>query len=65
MENKEAGRIGKIGMFFQQCRRVLLVASKPGKDEFKLSSKITGIGMIVIGFIGFAIFMAFQLIGLS
>ena len=51
--------------FAQQCRRVLLVSSKPDKDEFQLSAKITGIGMIIIGVVGFIIFMAFQLAGLS
>lgn len=52
-----------MGLFFQQCRRVLLVSSKPDKEEFKLSSKITGIGIVIIGIIGFVIFMIFQLLG--
>ena len=37
--------------------RVLLVASKPDKEEFKQSSKITGAGILIIGLIGFSIFM--------
>ncbi|RLI96636.1 MAG: protein translocase SEC61 complex subunit gamma [Candidatus Aenigmatarchaeota archaeon] len=52
-----------IKNFINQCRRVLLVASKPDKDVFKMSLKITALGMIVIGLIGFAVFMIFQLIG--
>ncbi len=54
-----------LGLFFQQCKRVLLVASKPGKEEFVLSAKITGIGIIIIGLIGFLLFMLFQVFSLS
>ncbi|MBI5347196.1 MAG: protein translocase SEC61 complex subunit gamma [Candidatus Aenigmarchaeota archaeon] len=52
-----------IKKFVSQCRRVLHVASKPDKEEFEQSSKITGIGMIIIGAIGFVIFMLFHLLG--
>jgi len=53
-----------LRLFIQQCRRVLLVSTKPNKEEFKLSSKITGIGFIVIGLIGFVIFLIFQFLGI-
>lgn len=43
-------------------RRVLLVANKPDKAEFKQSAKITGLGFLVIGIIGFIIFIIVQLI---
>jgi protein transport protein SEC61 subunit gamma-like protein len=46
-----------------QIRRVLLVANKPDKEEFKLSIKITGLGFIIIGIIGFIIFIVSQLLG--
>jgi protein transport protein SEC61 subunit gamma-like protein len=49
--------------FLSQCKRVLFVSSKPDKDEFIQSLKITGIGMVIIGVIGFVIFLAIQLIG--
>ncbi len=52
-----------VKKFISQCRRVIHVASKPGKDEFEQSSKITGIGMVIIGAVGFIIFMMFHLIG--
>ncbi len=55
--------IQRIKPFIMQCRRVLLVATKPDKTNFKLSMKITGIGIIIIGAIGFIIFLAVQLIG--
>jgi len=45
-----------------KIKRVLLISSKPDKEEFKLSAKITGLGFLVIGIIGFIIFMIFQLL---
>ena len=47
----------------ERIRRVLLVSSKPDKTEYKQSVKITGLGFVIIGIIGFAIFMIVQLIG--
>ena len=59
------GIVQGMRSFFQKCRRVLLVSSKPDKEEFKLSAKITGIGMIIIGLIGFALFMLFKLLNIG
>ena len=44
--------------------RVLQIARKPGKDEFVSSSKICALGIALIGFVGFAIFLAFILTGI-
>ncbi len=53
----------RLTNFIQQTRRVLLVSSKPDKEEFKQTAKITGIGILIIGIIGFLIFIAAQLVG--
>jgi protein transport protein SEC61 subunit gamma-like protein len=37
--------------------RVLQVARKPNKDEFMSTSKITALGLVLIGVIGFVIFL--------
>ncbi len=37
--------------------RVLKMARKPTDDEFNKTSKITGLGMILIGGLGFLIFL--------
>ena len=47
----------------ERIRRILLVSSKPDKAEFIQSAKITGLGISVIGLIGFIIFLAVMLIG--
>jgi len=46
----------------EKIKRVLLVSSKPDKYEFRQSLKITGVGIIIIGSIGFIIFLIVQLV---
>ena len=45
-------------------RRVLQIARKPDKYEFTSTSKICAIGLVLIGFIGFVIYLAFIYSGL-
>lgn len=44
----------------EKIRRVLLVSSKPDKEEFSQSFKVTGMGFIIIGIVGFIIFLIAQ-----
>ncbi|MBI4018348.1 MAG: protein translocase SEC61 complex subunit gamma [Candidatus Aenigmarchaeota archaeon] len=55
--------ISKIGNFTNQARRVLLVSTKPDRHEFRQSVKITGMGMALLGVVGFAVFLLAQLVG--
>ncbi|MTK64098.1 MAG: protein translocase SEC61 complex subunit gamma [Methanobacterium sp.] len=48
--------------FIKLCQRVLHVSRKPGRDEFLNVAKITGIGVIIIGAIGFIISIGAQLL---
>ena len=57
--------VERLKNFITKSRRVLLVASKPTPEEFKVSAKITGIGIVVVGIIGFLIFILFTLTPLS
>ncbi|MEM5871448.1 MAG: protein translocase SEC61 complex subunit gamma [Candidatus Aenigmatarchaeota archaeon] len=41
----------------ENWKRVLQIARKPDKFEFTTTSKICAIGLVLIGFIGFVIFM--------
>jgi protein transport protein SEC61 subunit gamma-like protein len=56
IENR-ASRIGK-----GKYGRVLRMARKPSREEFSRMSKITGIGMLVIGLIGFFVFYVMRFI---
>ncbi len=47
--------------FLKECARVLRVTKKPSTAEFKTIVKVSGIGIIIIGLIGFLITMIKQL----
>lgn len=52
----------KIRRFFLECKRVLHVTRKPTNEEFKVIVKVSGIGILLIGAIGFIIHLFKQLI---
>ncbi len=53
MEGKKG--MDKLKSFSRECMRVLKITKKPDKDEFNAIVKVAGLGMIVIGLIGFII----------
>jgi protein transport protein SEC61 subunit gamma-like protein len=55
--NKES-----MASFIRQCQRVLKVSKKPDREEYINVAKVTGIGIILIGVIGFIISIVAQLI---
>jgi len=48
-------KLAKIKEFISECRRVLRITKKPNREEFKTIVKISGIGIIIIGVIGFLV----------
>jgi len=46
----------------KEMRRVLKITEKPDREEFVMSAKITGAGMLLIGLIGFAFYLGSTLI---
>ena len=52
-----------LGNLIERIKRVLLVSTKPSREEFKQSVKITGMGILIIGTVGFVIFILIQLLG--
>ncbi len=45
----------KFKSFLVECKRVLRVTKKPDKTEFKTIVKVSGLGMAIIGCIGFLV----------
>lgn len=45
----------KIKQFIVECRRVLSITKKPTKEELQTVVKVSGLGILIIGFIGFLI----------
>jgi len=52
----------KFKSFINECLRVLRITRKPDSVEFKIIVKVSGVGMIIIGLLGFIITMAKQLL---
>lgn len=41
--------------WISEYTRVLKLAKKPGRKEYSLTSKVTGIGIVIIGIVGYFI----------
>ncbi|MDK2789752.1 MAG: protein transport protein subunit gamma [Methanothermococcus sp.] len=48
-------KVNELKDFLQQCKRVLMVSRKPTREEFLTISKVTGLGICVLGALGFII----------
>ncbi len=48
-------KIDELKIFLQQCRRVIIITRKPTRDEYLTVSKITGLGICLLGAIGYVI----------
>ena len=55
LEDSIIERVKRIGR--GKYSRILKMAKKPTRDEFGKSSLITGIGIIIIGGVGFIIYL--------
>jgi len=51
-----------VARVFNETRRILRQTRKPKPSEYQETAKITGVGIIVIGFVGFVIFFLAQLL---
>ena len=49
--------------FISRSVRVMRVSYRPTQEEFNMTSKITGLGMVLIGIIGYIITIIFSFIG--
>ncbi len=54
----------KCKSFIKECIRVVQITKKPSKDEYKTIVKITGLGIVLIGAIGFVITTTGLLLGI-
>jgi protein transport protein SEC61 subunit gamma-like protein len=54
--------IEKAKAGLQEYKRVLKITKKPTRSEFKAIVKVSGLGILLIGFIGFLIQMIYQVL---
>lgn len=52
----------KIKTFLIECKRVFTITKKPTREELKTIVKVSGIGMSIIGAIGFIIHIIWTLL---
>ena len=52
----------KFNSFVLECKRVLTVTKKPTGAEFTSICKVTGLGILLIGLIGFLVLMIKELL---
>jgi len=50
----------QIHDFLNNVKRIFIISKKPTKEEFMVMAKITGLGIILIGVIGYIITLIFQ-----
>jgi len=55
MEENTSSFSFKAKRFLKECIRVLKITKKPSNMEFKTIVKVSGLGMIIIGMIGFVL----------
>ena len=48
-------KFDELKSFLNQCKRVSMISRKPTRDEFLNVSKVTGLGICLLGAIGFVI----------
>jgi protein transport protein SEC61 subunit gamma-like protein len=41
----------------KEYRRVLKITKKPDREEFQMSAQVTGLGIIIVGTLGFLIYL--------
>lgn len=54
----------QINSTIKDCKRVLKISRKPNQEEYLAFTKVTAIGIVIIGIVGFIIVIIGQLIGL-
>jgi len=56
------GNISRFKSYVAHCWRVLLITKKPDKEEYKVVVKASGLGIAIIGLIGFILHLINQLL---
>jgi len=53
---------GRTKKYVKECWRVLRITKKPDSEEFKTIVKVSGLGMLIVGFIGFMVTLIKELL---
>jgi len=50
----------KFKSYLKECARIVRITKKPTREEFKTIVKVSGLGILIIGLLGFVITMIKQ-----
>lgn len=64
LEEKQSPLSG-IARFFRSARRIFTVSKKPDRVEYSTIAKVTGLGIVIIGLIGYVLILIFSITGLG
>jgi protein transport protein SEC61 subunit gamma-like protein len=54
--------MSKLSKFWKSSKRIFLISKKPSSKEYWTMAKVVGLGMILIGIIGFIVKLIFKLL---
>ena len=54
------GNRGKFKAFFEKSKRVWLVLKKPTRKEYEMVAKVSAVGILILGLLGFIISIIIQ-----
>jgi protein transport protein SEC61 subunit gamma-like protein len=57
-----SGDILEISVLIKRCIRILYISRKPSGEEYSKVSKVTALGIVVFGLVGFIISVIFGLL---
>ncbi|VVB79725.1 Protein translocase subunit SecE [uncultured archaeon] len=61
-EEEKPGFAGSSKSFFIKCKRVWTTLKKPSRKEFETIAKVSAIGIVLLGAVGFLISIIIKLI---
>ncbi|MCK4381794.1 MAG: protein translocase SEC61 complex subunit gamma [Candidatus Lokiarchaeota archaeon] len=62
-KQKKPGYFARIGIFFQNAKRILKIANKPSRKDYFTVFKICAIGTVILGALSFVIQLIFNVVG--
>ena len=61
-KGKKLSLYERIGVFFQNTKRIMKIANKPDRKEYLLIFKICGVGLLVLGVLSYVIQLIWTII---
>jgi protein transport protein SEC61 subunit gamma-like protein len=57
--------MSKLSDFISSSKRIFIVSKKPSWKEFSVMAKVTGLGILIVGIIGYILEVFFKITGIG